>query len=615
MNRRNGHSEAAQPERARRIVLLAGILFALLVLRLFQIQVISSGGYLRLSRDNQFRELRIPAPRGLILDRNGKVLAKNQAACEASLAIRSAERNPGLLARLAALMDKDEFALAAAVTTGRAAGAPRVILERSLERSALHRLEEELPSLPGLDLRDWECRYYPLGPGLAHLIGYVGEVREDELVPDDRTARAYRPGDLVGRSGLEKTYESVLRGTDGKEMILVDARGTELETVQSLFPEPGQTLVLTLDLELCAQLDSALTYWGAGAGVVMDVHTGEILAATSRPAFDPNALVGGIPTALWRELSEDPGKPLFNRLTQATYSPGSTFKPVVQLAGLERGLITRETHFRGCTGGLRLGNRVFHCWEERGHGSLAAVDALARSCDVYFYQLGERLGADHIAWEARRLGLGAKSGGDFDSESRGLVPDRAWYDKRFGKRGWSTGSVWNIAIGQGELLVNVVQMARLYAALGNGGFLPVPRLRHHLEDVAGNTTLPFSPVRGERLGLDLAALATVRQGMENVLGGGGTAAASALRDFPTAGKTGTVQNPHGKEHAYFCGYAPADNPEIAVALIVEHGEHGSSIAPIFRQLVVTHFKLDVAPLRRERPGFPVPVPAPAERRP
>ncbi len=479
------------------------------------------------------------------------------------------------------------------------------MLETSLDRAAIHRLEEELPQLPGLALRDWQCRYYPAGAGLAHILGYVGEVREQELIPDDRTARAYRPGDLIGRAGLEKIYEPFLRGTDGKEMILVDARGTELETVQSLSPEPGQTLVLTLDAALCAELDSALAYWGAGAGVVMDVHTGEILAAASRPAYDPNALVEGIPTALWRELSEDPGKPLFNRLVQATYAPGSTFKPLVTLAGLERGIIDRETRFRSCTGGLRLGNRVFRCWEERGHGSLAAVEALARSCDVYFYQLGERLGVDRIADEARRFGLGQASGLDLDLEARGLVPDRAYYDKRYGKRGWSTGASWNVAIGQGEVLVNIVQMARLYAALANGGFLPVPRLRHHVEDVAGNTVIPFSPARGERLHLDLAALATVRQGMENVLSGGGTAAGSALRDFPTAGKTGTVQNPHGKEHAFFCGYAPADKPEIAVALIVEHGEHGSSIAPIFRQLVVTHFHLDVAPLRRTRPGAPV----------
>jgi penicillin-binding protein 2 len=605
MNRRSGYNEGSEPERARRIMLLAAILFGLLVLRLFQIQVISAGGYLRLSLDNQFRELRIPAPRGLIRDRHGEILAKNQAACEASLATRSAERNPGLLARLAGLMGRPEAELAAAVEMGRATGQPRVVLETSLDRAAIHRLEEELPQLPGLVLRDWQCRFYPAGPALAHVLGYVGEVREDELVPDESNARAYRPGDLIGRAGLEKSYESFLRGTDGKEMILVDARGTELETVQSLSPEPGQTLVLTLDATLCAELDSALAHWGAGAGIVMDVHTGEILAAASRPAYDPNAMVEGIPTALWRELSEDPGKPLFNRLVQATYAPGSTFKPVVQMAGLERGVIDRETRFRACTGGLRLGNRVFHCWEERGHGSLAAVDALARSCDVYFYQLGERLGVDRIAAESRHFGLGQASGIDLDLEARGLVPDRAYYDKRFGKRGWSTGSVWNVAIGQGEVLVSVVQMVRLYAALANGGFLPVPRLRHHVEDVAGNTVIPFSPARGERLNLDLAALATVRQGMENVLAGGGTAALSALRDFPTAGKTGTIQNPHGKEHAFFCGYAPADKPEIAVAVFVEHGEHGSSIAPIFRQLVVTHFKLDVAPLRRARPGAPV----------
>ncbi|MCB1164117.1 MAG: penicillin-binding protein 2 [Candidatus Krumholzibacteriia bacterium] len=582
-------------------MLLSGLLLFVLVARLFQIQVISSGGYLRLSRDNQFRQIRVAAPRGLILDRNGSVLAKNVAACEASVSARSLEQRPETLPRLAAMLGRDADALQAVVDRGLEDARPRIVLDRDLDKPSILVLEEQLPTLPGLVLRDWARRRYPRGDLMAHVLGYVGEVREEELEPGSADPRAYRPGDLVGRAGVEKTYEPFLRGAEGKTMILVNARGAELETVQSLAPEPGSNVVLTLDLALSAELDSALAFWGAGAGVVMDVHTGEILAAASRPSFDPNLLVGGIPAPLWQRLSEDPGKPLFNRISQATYAPGSTFKPIVALEGLERGVVNRDSRFRPCTGGLRLGRRTFHCWDRGGHGSVGAVGAISQSCDVYFYQLGEELGVDRMAEESRRFGLGEATGVDLDGEARGLVPDRDWYNRRFGEGKWTTGNVWNVAIGQGEVLVTVLQMARLYAALGNGGFLPVPRLRHHVEDAAGNTVIPFSPSRGERIRLDTRALRVVREGLVDVFADeDGTANGSAIDDFPMAGKTGTVQNPHGAEHAWFCGYAPADDPQIAIALLVEHGEHGSDIAPIFRQLVATWFHLDVTPLRRGR---------------
>lgn len=599
MNLRTPFSEGPGPGRARRIMVLSGLLLLLLVLRLFHIQVLSAGGYLRLSRDNQFRELRIPAPRGLIKDRTGRVLAENVAACEASVATRTLTRNPRILPELADHLGYEPEALRERLEQGREEGRHRVVLDRDLGKERILRLEERIGELPGLALQDWARRSYPREELAAHLLGYVGEVRDEEIDSDRRNPRAYRAGDLIGRSGIESTYETFLRGADGKEMILVNARGTQLETVQLLPPEPGHDVVLTLDLALCAELDSALAFWGAGAGMVMDVHTGEILAAASRPAFDPNLLVGGIPELLWRELIEDPGKPLFNRIAQASYPPGSVFKPLVGLKGLEQGLITVSSRYRPCSGGLRLGRRVFRCWEHSGHGSVGLLGSLEQSCDVYYYQLGEELGIDSMAEVSRRFGLGATTGSDLGEEIRGLVPDSTWFDERYGKGRWTTGNVWNVSIGQGEILVSVMQMARVYAALANGGFLPAPRLRHHLEDGRGRTVIPFSPSRGSRVNMNPRQLEHVREGMELVLHGeDGTARGSALPDLRAAGKTGTVQNPHGTEHAWFCGYAPADEPEIAISLLVEHGEHGSDIAPIFRHLVATWFDQDVEPIRR-----------------
>jgi penicillin-binding protein 2 len=612
VNRWNVDSETRRAGRVRRMAALSAVLLAILVLRLFHLQVIATGGYLSLSRDNRFRERRILAPRGLILDRRGRVLAENQAACEATLAVRVPERNPEILPVLAGILGADSAALAGRCARGAEEGLPRVILHRDLSKEQILVLEERLPALPGLRLEDWARRSYPQGPLAAHLLGYVGEVDEDELAPAGLGPRRYLLGDDIGRAGVEKVYEPLLRGHDGKELFLVNARGAALETVELLPPSAGNRLYLTLDLTLTACLDSALAFWGAGAGVVMDARTGELLAAASRPAFDPNDLIGGIDPDLWRSLREDPARPLFNRVTQATYSPGSTFKPLVALAALEEGVVAENTLLRPCTGGLRLGRRFFRCWDPAGHGRLAVVQAIAQSCDVYFYQVGDQLGIDRMARVARRFGLGAVCGLDLAAEARGLVPDSQWYDRRFGRGKWTSGNVWNVAIGQGELLVSCLQMARVYAALGNGGFLPVPRLRHHVEDEHGEVLIPFSPSRGERARADAAALRLVRAGLEEVLHGeDGTARGSQLASMRTAGKTGTVQNPHGPEHAWFCGYAPADEPEIAIALIVEHGEHGSDIAPIFRELVNVWFALGETPLRRgPRPAADAPEATP-----
>ncbi len=585
--------------RVRLMLALAALMLLVLVGRLFYIQVLAGTGYLRLSEDNQFRELRIAAPRGLILDRNGAVLADNVASCEASLATRTLDKHPAVLDPLAEVLEREPADIVGLLEWSRSEGKPRVRIEPSLSKREILILEEKKQDLPGLGLRDWARRRYPHGNLVAHLLGYVGEVGEQELRRGSRDPRAYRRGDLIGRSGVEKRYEAELRGADGKELILVNAKGTQLETVRFEAPESGNRVYLTLDLNLCAALDSALAFWGAGAGIVMDVRSGEILAAASSPSYDPNLFAGGIPETLWRQLMTDPSRPLFNRITQATYAPASTIKPILAYEALRSGLIGPRTHFRPCTGGLQLGDRYFGCWNDYGHGDLPLETAISRSCDVYFYQLGNEMGIDAIAIAARRFGLGSVPKGELPGVTGGLVPDSAYYNDRLGRNGWSRGHVWNVSIGQGELLVNCLQMARAYAAIGNGAFLPEPRLLYRIESADREVLRELAAPAGERLILEHSALIEVRKGIESVLAGTrGTARDSRLPMMETAGKTGTVQNPHGTEHGWFCGYAPAESPEIAISLIVEHGEHGSDIAPLFRHLVAEWFDLDVVPLRR-----------------
>ncbi len=567
-----------------RLLLMVALMMAVLVGRLFYLQILDFENYQRHSRENRFDQRRIPSARGRILDRKGRVLAENLTACELSLSLAAHDADSSLIVRVADVLDRPTAELLARVEFARESGLPRAVLERDLPQESLLAIEEKLHSLPGIKLQDWARRNYPLGDLGAHFLGYVGEVSESEVLAKRGSDEPFFPGDLVGRSGAEQRWQERLRGRDGKELFLVNARGTLLETVEFVPPVPGETLVLSLDIELTALLDSALAVWGRGAGVVMDVNTGQVLAMSSRPSYDPNLFTGGIPTQTWEALINDPGRPLFNRALQATYAPGSTYKPVISLAALENNTLQRLGQLESCFGGLQLGRRYFRCWLEQGHGALDLEHAMERSCDVWFYQVGDGLGADAMARMARRLGLGRPTGLDLGYESRGLVPDVDYYNERYGKRKWSRGLLWNIAIGQGEVLVTPIQMARFYAGLASGNRLPVPQLLLRSEGVEGAE--PLRPPPPEDLSLRSSHLERVREGLELVLHGTwGTARASSVPGMRAAGKTGTVQNPHGLEHGWFCGYAPADDPEIAIAIMVEHAEHGSDVAPIFRSLV------------------------------
>jgi penicillin-binding protein 2 len=428
-------------------------------------------------------------------------------------------------------------------------------------------------------------RWYPNGSVASHLLGYVGEISGKEV--ETLEADGYRAGDFLGRTGLEKMYEQALRGVDGERWLEVDAIGRvvgRFEGEPMVPARPGRTVRLHVDLELQAIADSCLA-GRRGAVCVLDVATNGVRVLASAPAFDPNHFAAGIRSVEWQELNTNPDRPLLCRPVQATYAPGSTFKMITCAAGLDEGVVGFTQRLpASCIGGYRFGNRFFRCWEEKGHGSLAMEDALVHSCDTYFYQVGERLHVDELANRAKSAGLGAKTGIDLPQELSGNVPDAAWLDRRWGKRGWTQGTLLNHSIGQGEYLMTPLQMANYAAMLARGGTLMVPHLVDSLEEPDG-TERPVPPAVLGRWAVQAETLARVREAMHQVVVRG-TGATCRVPDMMPAGKTGTAENPHGEAHSWFMGYAPYDAPEIAFAVIVEAGGHGSEVAaPIVRRLI------------------------------
>jgi len=397
----------------------------------------------------------------------------------------------------------------------------------------------------------------------------------------------YALGDLMGQAGVEATYERELRGEKGEEYQEVTATGRVVDSHRRE-PVRGMDARLSIDLALQQVAESAMDSIRRGALVALDPRTGEILALVSRPAFNPDIYSTVVPPEIWRELNDDVERPLFNRATMGTYPPGSTAKMVSAAAGLETGVLDSSTRLRPCTGGLAFGNRVYACWNKRGHGSLNVVHAIEASCNVFFYQVGERVGVDKWGTYARLLGLGQKTGIDLPGEDEGVVPSTQVYDRRFGKGKWGRGEALNVGIGQGIVLVTPVQMARYAAALATG-YLVTPHLAIGFTDTNGVEHAPaLRPPKPVSIQPDVLRL--IRSAMVLVTeGGSGTAHRAAVPGFHVAGKTGTAQNPHGDDHSWFVGFAPVPNPTIAIAVICENAGHGSTrAAPVAGAVLRRH---------------------------
>jgi penicillin-binding protein 2 len=450
-------------------------------------------------------------------------------------------------------------------------------------------IEEMSASLSDVLVVAEPVRSYPAGERFCHLLGYVGEVTQDEVIANPTR---YASGDLIGRSGVEKSYDDVLSGEEGYKMVRVSMDGDEVpldyEDVPSVAPEPGKRVRLCARSDLQALADSTLA-GRRGCAIVLGVKTGEVLALSSNPVFDPTLFATGISSADWKNIIEDKDKPLLNRAIQCAYPPGSTYKLVTASVGLEKRLVMESTTFKPCAGSYRFGRRVFKCWKEEGHGSSNLIRAVTVSCDVYFYQLGERMPLEDFSSCSNLWGLADVTHIDIPNEVRGLIPDAAWYDRAYGKGQWTRGVMLNIAIGQGEVLVTPLSLLCFVCGVANDGKYAVPHCVKAIGDDDDETET--SP---EFIDMHISdtVTATIRKAMRTVVEDReGTGKAARVPGYEVAGKTGTAQNPHGEDHAWFVCYAPYDDPEIAVCVMVENAGHGGSVAaPMAGRLLRYYFR-------------------------
>ena len=545
------------------------VAFAVLIGAFFRTQVLQHEKYQLKAESNRLRPVALPPPRGAVVDRNGAIIAENLPGYTVKLLAPHVDSLRTALIRLSAVVELDTAQMSDVVRRWRQARYQPVIVFGDATFETASRLEEHRALLPGLVLQSEPRRLYPAGPAVSHLVGYVSEVTDAEL-QSNRFPGA-QPGSLVGRAGIEREYDDTLRGREGVRYIEVNARGglvREQASAASLPPVAGRPLHTTIDLDLQRYIDSI---WPAGVRGAMLAVTprGEIRALYSAPSFDPNLFVGGISSSDYRALLTDEANPLINRAIYGRYPPASPFKLATAAMALRRGIVDFHSHMNvPCTGGYRLGNRVFKCWKREGHGSLDLIGAVAKSCDVYFYQLGQRLGLDAILEDGVLMGFRDRSGVDLPSEQEPVYPaNLEYFDKRYGPRNWSPpATILNFAIGQGENTQTLINMVKFYAALAGDGKVRAPFVVRE------------TPGYQHDLGLSADQLAGLRRSLIAVVEQG-TAARSRRTDLAVAGKTGTAQNSHGKDHGWFIGFAPAENPEIVIGAIMEFAEHGSSVAP------------------------------------
>ena len=569
--------------RSRMFRLVVMILFAVLLVHLFVMMVTNHGKFESQALNNRQVSRRIRAPRGMITDRDGEILVKNVFTANITVpadCLKNDARD-STFTRLVRWFNLPPEATREKLREQRKRGRSRLVIIPNAPMPQVITVEERSRDLPGVRVETRTRRRYLFGPLLAHVIGFVGEVGEADLDTTDNVS-GYKVGDMIGKQGIEAAYEEVLRGDYGKELVEINASGRIVRRVEKfLVPVlPGTDVQLSLSLRLQGAMAEILAD-KKGCMVALSTETGEVLAAYSNPSFDPNFMTGSISPAQWNALVGNPDKPFFNRIVQATYPPASLYKVVSSLTALKHGLVGRDTFLEPCLGGWSFGNRYFRCWKYGGHGPVDHVDAIVQSCDTYFYQLGQMLDIDQLAAGARAFGLGRPCSGIFAEEAAGNIPDSDWYDRRFGPGRWTRGVLLNNVIGQGEVLVTPLQIALLAARIASSGRVPDPIfvISPH-QAVVHPDPLPFPE----------ADLAWCRQAMRQVVARG-TGKAAALANVPVAGKTGTAQNPHGEDHAWFMCFAPADEPSVALAVIVENAGNGSTeAAPLAGRWLEAYFQ-------------------------
>lgn len=558
------------------------VVLGVLLVAFFRTQILGHGKYQLQSESNRLRPIPLPAPRGIIFDRNGKVLADNVPGYTVSLLPGPEASLRATLARVAPIARLDSAAIQRVLQRARRAPYQPALVLADAPFAVVSALEERRIEIPGLLIQTEPKRYYPDSTIAAHLVGYLGEVTEGERATE--RFGAVRLGGLVGKDGLERQYDDSLRGSDGVRFVEVSALGRmvrEAEAVQTLEPVPGTELHTTIDLDLQRYVAHAFPAGQRGALLALNPNTGEVLALYSAPGFDPNAFVGGVSTDYWRSVNENPATPLLNRAIQTRYPPGSTWKLAIAAMALKRGIVTFRTRMPiPCRGGLQYGNRFFRCWSAEGHGDLTLTEAITQSCDVYFYQLGIKLGVTSLVEDGNEWGFRGRTGLDLPSEIPSEFPTGPeYYDRLYGARGWTSAVALNLAIGQGENAQTLANMVRLYQMLASDGRVRTP----YVVRPTTRSSLSLELAPDQIAGLRQAMIAVVEQG---------TARGSRLTTLMIAGKTGTAQNPHGPDHGWFIGFGPAEKPEIVVGAIVEFAQHGTAVAPLVARTIAHYLGVD-----------------------
>ena len=576
------------------------VLFAVLAVSFWVIQVVQHQKFQEMAENNHQRTLGLRAPRGVVFDRNLKPLVQNRRSFSISIVREHSQDMNRAIRLVSSALGIDEGGIRATVERHRREPSyrPITIVQDATAAQVASVLARRL-ELPEIVIEQVPTRQYPESMA-AHLFGYVGEVTDSQVNDQE----GLKSGDIVGQSGIEKIYNSKLMGADGARRVVVNSVGREIRTLDEDQPIEGTRLQLTIDSEVQQAIEDGFDAIGLnGASVVLDPNNGDVLGLTSHPAYDPNTFAAGVDRATWASLNSDRDKPLTDRALQGRYSPGSTFKMAVALAGLEEGIITPDFHVY-CPGHAVFYGQDFACWRKSrgGHGSVDLRTAIERSCDVYFYTVGNMLGVDRINKWATALGLGVKTGIDLPNELQGLVPSTEW-KRQARKEKWYSGETISVAIGQGQVSVTPVSMAVYVSALANGGTRLTPHLLKAVDD--GSGWKPASPPKQEsKLAIDPDMMRAVRDGMWMAVNNpSGTGGAARIEGHDVAGKTGTSQVISNKgrqaakgktdrnlnDHGWFVFFAPRDNPEIAGVVFLEHGVHGGNAAMVVHHILDTFF--------------------------
>jgi penicillin-binding protein 2 len=576
------------------------MLLVLLGLRLWQLQIRDGVYYQDLARDNRTRSIVLEPPRGLLYDRNGELLANNIPSFQLYLSLEDVQDRDDLLSKLPEYVHVNVQAISEKLSTKQRRGRIKLKSGLTLKEAAL--IESHRIDLPGVAIQPEYQRNYPLGDYAAHVIGYVGEISESQL--KDQEFLDVQAGRIIGQYGLERTFDKHLLGETGRKVIEVDAFGYPKRSLSIQPPLAGDDLYLTLDIRL-QRLAEDLLGEEAGAIVALDPWNGDVLALASQPGFNPNDLSGGISSQAWQQLLQDSRHPLTNRAIQGQYPPGSTFKIVMAAALLETQTM-KATDSITCHGTFPFGKRVFRDWKRRGHGSVDLTKAIAESCDVYFYKVGNQLGIDPISRYSRQFGLGSKTGIALSSERSGLVPSREWKQKNRGEP-WYPGETISVAIGQGFLSVTPIQMAKVVSIVATDGQVVQPRLLKAVRLRRTGNLKEESPPSTQQASISPETFLQIKKGLAAVVTKG-TAKQAQSDIVSIAGKTGTAQvialkddddktevRKKHRDHAWFVAFAPVEKPKIAVAVIVEHmGHGGSAAAPLAKTLIEAYMNFEKA---------------------